>query len=131
MKNPLIKLIEGLDMRLLYHGTSEMQLDRIRRNGYDVSSLYLADDKYKSEDYSEMQANADSSGWVVVTLDRSKMHGPLEKDSGSGPEEWEQEMGQWTYSGNIEDAIIKIETMSDEDGEGKWYKTDSGVPFRY
>jgi len=97
---------------ILYHGTSASQYELIKNNGYAVEELYLADSDDKSADYAEKQSVADGSEEsVILTIDTNKLDGDTQVDPGSNPEEWEYDMGQWTFTGNIKDAIV---------GEEKW-----------
>ena len=97
---------------ILYHGTSVTQYERIKNNRYNVDDFYLADSDDKSADYAVKQSVADESQEsIILTIDTSRIDGDIRVDRGSNPEEWEYDMGQWVFTGNIEDAIV---------GEEKW-----------
>ena len=97
---------------VLYHGTSAAQYERIKNNGYNVDDLYLADTICKSADYAEKQSVADGSEEsIILTIDTNRLDGDIRIDPGSNPEEWECDMGQWVFTGNIKNAIV---------GEEKW-----------
>ena len=99
------------EAKILYHGTSAKQYQRIKDDEYNVRRLYLADAHYKAADYAEQQSVADGSEEsVILIIDRSEL-GNLEIDPGSNPEEWKHDMGQWIYTGNIRDSIV---------GEDQW-----------
>jgi len=103
-------LSEGQLPDVLYHGTSVDQYNRMRENGFEVKELYLADTDGKSAEYAERQSIADGSEQsVILTLDTKMLIGDLRSDPGSNPEEWEYDMGQWAFDGNIKDAIINEE----------------------
>jgi hypothetical protein len=96
----------------LYHGTSSKQYELIKNSGYAVENFYLTEDEDKSADYAEKQSIHDGSeGSVILKMDASKLAGDINMDRGSSPEEWEHDMGQWVYTGNIENAIV---------GEERW-----------
>ena len=96
--------------QVLYHGTSIVQYERIKDNGYNVKDFYLADVSDKSADYAEKQSIADGSEEsIILTIDTNKLDGEIRTDPGSNPEELEYDMGQWVFIGNIEDAIIDEE----------------------
>ena len=97
---------------VLYHGTSATQYERIKNNGYNVDDFYLADVIDKSADYAEKQSVADGSEEsIILTIDTNRLDGDIRVDPGSNPEEWEYDMGQWVFTGNIENAIL---------GEERW-----------
>ena len=48
---------------------------------------------------------------MILKIDVGKLAGDINMDRGSNPEEWEHDMGQWVYTGNIENAIV---------GEERW-----------
>jgi len=109
--------------RHVYHGTSLTQLKAIRDAGWQANNLYLADYREKSEGYADRQAEADDAAPVVLQLDMAVLRraGQVEVDPGSGPEEWEHDMGQFTYSGPLREAILNldevIQEIRDEEGE--------------
>ena len=103
---------EGKVPEALYHGTSATQYELIKNNGYNVVDLYLADTIDKSADYAERQSVADGSEEsIILTINTNRLDGDIRVDPGSNPEEWEYDMGQWVFTGNIENAIV---------GEEKW-----------
>jgi len=105
-------LNEGKVPEVLYHGTSATQYERIKNNRYDVDDFYLADTNDKSADYAEKQSVADGSEEsIILTIDTNRLDGDIRIDPGSSPEEWEYDMGQWVFTGNIKNAIV---------GEEKW-----------
>ena len=105
-------LNEGKVPEALYHGTSATQYELIKNNGYNVDDFYLADTIDKSADYAERQSVADGSEEsIILTINTNRLDGDIRVDPGSNPEEWEYDMGQWVFTGNIENAIV---------GEEKW-----------
>ena len=95
----------------LYHGTSIKQYNRMKENRFQVKEFYLADTDGKSAEYAERQSIADGSEQsVILTLDTKMLIGDLRTDRGSNPEEWEYDMGQWVFAGNIKDAITNKES---------------------
>jgi hypothetical protein len=93
-----------------FHGTSLKQLKAIRDSGWLARGLYLADVREKAEDYASQQAERDDSPPVVLQFDLSALRrlGRVEIDRGSCEEEWEQDMGQFTYDGPLGGAILNL-----------------------
>jgi RNA:NAD 2'-phosphotransferase (TPT1/KptA family) len=100
----------------VYHGTSLEQLRTIRDSGWLARGLYLADVREKAEDYASRQAERDDSPPVVLQFDLSTLRrlGQVEIDPGSNPDEWEHDMGQFTYSGPLEGAVLNQGEVVDE-----------------
>lgn len=84
----------------LFHGTSRNALEDILR-GSKAYDLYLADSEAKSWDYAEQSAERDDSEVAMLVLDASRLPGDIIVDPGVSPEEWDYEMGQWIYTGQI------------------------------
>ena len=99
---------QGNDLpEFLYHGTSSIQYEKLKASNYEAVDLYLADVVEKSRDYAEIQANRDGSEeLIILTIDAVKLVGNIEIDSGSNEEEQEYDMGQWIFTGNMQDAIV-------------------------
>jgi len=97
----------------VYHGTSLTQLEAIRDAGWQACNLYLADVREKSNDYTDQQAEADNTAPVVIRLDMDTLRrlGQIGVDPGNGPEEREQDMGQFTYSGPIREAVTNMDEV--------------------
>jgi len=110
------KLCEQYVLKLLYHGTSLKQFEKIKSNDYNVNNLYVGDNQENiTNHYAEKQSNIDNSPQVTIVLDQRKM-GNLQQDFHSVIGDEEEQIGQFYFSGNIRDAIVRIE-MYDEDSD--------------
>ena len=113
-----------LSSERLFHGTSMRRLRLLLEAGVG-EELYLADVEDKAWDYAERAAIADGDQLVVLTLLRSRLRGTLRADVGSGPLEWEHDMGQWIYTGSVEGAVAQVAYL-DEDGSLRSLLSDRG-----
>ena len=96
---------------VLFTGTSYKQLMELRKKKWVVDDMYFADMESKSWDYAENKAVEDNSDNILIVIDTDKLNkSKIRVDRGSNEEEWELDMGQYIYSGNIQKAIINIYT---------------------
>ena len=106
----------------LFHGTSFSNLLKIKENNWNVKDLYLADVEEKSWDYASKQVDKDGSYGVVIILNSQYLDKKnITIDRGSNEEEYQYDMGQYLYSGNIQKAIIDIKSL-DENVEKEFWK---------
>jgi hypothetical protein len=98
----------------LFHGTSRPRLQTILDLG-NAKGLYLADVEDKSMDYAEQRARQDAAELAMLVVDSTRLPGSLEVDAGSSEAEWEEDMGQWIYTGKIPPKAIRAAYYIDED----------------
>lgn len=99
--------------KFLYHGTSRPQIERMF--AYHASGLYLADVEEKAWDYAEQQAMADDAELAMLVVEPGKLPGSFDVDVGTVEAEWDEDMGQWIYTGDIPDEAIAALYYIDED----------------
>lgn len=98
----------------LYHGTSTRQFAQLRAGGYRAKGLYLGESVDNiCEQYALMAAAKDGSEPVIIEVDARKLDGDLDLDIHDGNDH--AEAGQYIYSGDLREAIIRVYTW--EDGE--------------
>jgi len=94
----------------LFHGTSIFQFQKLKQNNWNAEEIYLADQETKSWEYAELQCQKDGSSDMILIVLETKSLNPagIEIDRGSNEEEYQYNMGQYTYHGNIKNAILDI-----------------------
>lgn len=111
-----VPLHETQASSLLFHGTSLVQYEKMRANGFMVQNLYLGESTENITDhYAEEQARKDSSYPVTIVIDASALSGVMD-DIHQGIGELIPQAGQFIYSGPLKQAIIRAFAV-DDDGE--------------
>ncbi len=97
----------------LYHGTSLVEFERLKANGYNARDIYLGDNMENITDhYAEQKAEEHDSYPVTLIVDGSK----LENVQPDYDEFGQIQLGQWVYTGPLRQAL-KGAILFDEEGE--------------
>lgn len=86
----------------LYHGTTESAYYSMKNNKWNVTNLYVTDNKENAIEYAYQKQQDDTA--VLFELETFKLDGVFKLDV----HDEDTQVGQWIFDGNIDESIIKI-----------------------